>query len=47
MDKIIITFEDDTKKEYPKGITLREIIEDVKDNYEHEIICAKFKNQII
>ena len=47
MDKIILTFEDDTKKEYPKGITLREIIEDVQDNYEHEIICAKFKNQII
>ncbi len=47
MDKIVITFEDGTKKEYPKGITLREIIEDVKDNYEHEIICAKFKNQII
>ena len=47
MDRIIITFDDGTKKEYPKGITLREIIEDVKDNYEYEIICAKFKNQII
>ena len=47
MDKIIITFEDGTKKEYMKGITLREIIEDVKDKYVHDIICAKFKNQII
>ncbi|MBQ6495235.1 MAG: nucleoside kinase [Bacilli bacterium] len=47
MDRIIITFEDGTKKEYPRAITLRKIIEDVQENYEHEIICAKFKNQII
>lgn len=47
MDRIIITFEDGTKKEYPKAITLRQIIEDVQDNYEHDIICAKFKNQLI
>ncbi len=47
MDTIIITFEDGTKKEYPKGVSLREIVDDVKDKYEYEIICAKFKNQLI
>lgn len=47
MEKIIITFENGTKKEYPKGIKLSEIIETVKDEYEHEIISAKFKNQLI
>lgn len=47
MEKIIITFEDGTKKEYPKGIKLKNIIDDVKDNYEHKIISAKFKNQLI
>ena len=47
MEKIIITFEDGTKKEYPKGIKLREIIDDVEEKYEHKIISAKFKNQFI
>ena len=47
MEKIIITFDNGNKKEYPKGIKLKSIIEDVKDKYEHEIIVAKFKNQII
>lgn len=47
MEKIIITFEDGKKKEYQKGIKLREIIDDVKDNYKFPIICAKFKNQLI
>ena len=32
MEKIIITFENGTKKEYPKGIKLSEIIESVKEN---------------
>lgn len=47
MEKIIITFENGTKKEYPKGIKLAEIIKDVQENYEHDIISAKFKNQLI
>lgn len=47
MEKIIITFDNGTKKEYQKGIKLIDIINDIKDKYEHEIICAKFKNQII
>ena len=47
MEKIIITFENGTKKEYPKGIKLHEIIKDVEKDYPHQIISAKFKNQLI
>ena len=47
MGKIIITFENGTKKEYPKGIKLHEIIKDVEKDYPHQIISAKFKNQLI
>lgn len=47
MEKIIITFENGTKKEYPKGIKLSEIIESVKEDYDYEVISAKFKNQLI
>ena len=47
MEKIIITFETGEKREYPKGVKLSEIIEDIKKDYKYEIISAKFKNQII
>lgn len=47
MDNIIITFENGEKKEYKKGIKLKEIIEDIKKDYPFDIISAKFKNQII
>ena len=47
MEKIIISFENKTKKEYKKGIKLYEIIQDIKNDYPHEIISAKFKNQLI
>ena len=47
MEKIIITFENGVKKEYPKGIKLFEVIKDVQKDYEHDIISAKFKNQLI
>lgn len=47
MDTITITFDDNTKKEYIKGVKLKEIIEDVKDNYNYDIIIGKFKNQLI
>ena len=46
-NNIIITFEDGRKKEYKKGIKLKEILNDVKDNYETDIIYVKFKNRII
>ena len=47
MDNIIITFTNGKKKEYPKGIKLKEIIEDIKKDYPFDIISAKFKNQLI
>ena len=47
MEKIIISFENGTKKEYKKGIKLYEIIQDIKNDYPHDIISAKFKNQLI
>jgi len=47
MDNIIITFSNNDKKEYKKGIKLKEIIEDIKKDYKFDIICAKFKNQLI
>lgn len=47
MDNIIITFENGEKKEYKKGIKLKEIIEDIKKDYPFDIISAKFKNQLI
>jgi len=47
MENIIITFENGTKKEYHKGIRLKEIIEDIKNDYPFDIISAKFKNQLI
>ena len=47
MDTITITFEDGTKKEYIKGVKLKEIIEDVKDNYNYDILIGKFKNQLV
>lgn len=45
MDNVIITFEDDTKKEYYKGIKLGEIIKDVAPN--KEIICGSIDNVIL
>ena len=47
MENIIITFENGIKKEYKKGIKLKEIIEDIKKDYPFDIISAKFKNQLI
>lgn len=47
MDNIIITFSNGDKKEYKKGVKLKEIIEDIKENYPFDIISAKFKNQLI
>ena len=40
MNNIIITFEDGTKKEYRKGISLGEVIDDIMPS--KEIICGCF-----
>lgn len=47
MENIIITFESGIKKEYKKGIKLKEIIDDIRKDYPFDIISAKFKNQLI
>ncbi len=45
MNNIIITFEDDTKKEYHKGVKLGEIINDVAAD--RDIICGSIDNVIL
>lgn len=47
METIIITFENNTKKEYVKGIKLSDVIKDAKENYQYDIICGSYRNQII
>ena len=47
METIVLTFADGSKKEYIKGVKLIDVIKSVEDNYNFEIICGKFKNQII
>lgn len=45
MNNIIITFSDGTKKEYRKGIKLKEIINELPNK--KEIICANINNTIV
>ncbi len=45
MNNIIITFEDGSKKEYRRGIKVKEIIKDLM--IDREIICASFGNTIL
>lgn len=47
MDTITLTFENGEKKEYMKGIKLKEVIETIKDDYTHDIIAGVLKNHII
>lgn len=47
MDTVTITFDSGEKKEYVRGIKLKEIINDVKENYDYDILIGKFKNQLI
>jgi len=47
MNNITITFENGIKKEYPKGIILKDVIASVKEEYPNEIIFGKIKNNII
>ena len=47
METITITFENNEKREYQKGIKLEEIINDIKGEYEFDIICGIFKNEIL
>lgn len=47
MQSIIVTLDNGQKKEYVKGIKLREIVETLKKEYPEGVICAKYNNQII
>lgn len=47
MENIIITFEDGTKIEYPKGIKFSKVIDDMKNINSYDIISAKYENQLI
>ena len=44
MSNIIITFDDNTKKEFKKGITLREIIKEFNND---DIICGMYQGRIV
>lgn len=47
MQSIIVTLDNGQKKEYVKGIKLREIVETLQKEYPEGVICAKYNNQII
>ncbi len=47
MQTILITLDNGKKKEFVKGIKLREIINTLKKDYPYGVICGKFNNQII
>ena len=45
MENIVITFDDNQKRNYPSGVTLKEILIDC--DTKDEIVCAKFNNHVI
>lgn len=45
METIILTLDNGEKKEYVKGIKLKEVLEDLKSNYPTGIISAKYNNK--
>ena len=47
METIILTLDNGNKKEYVKGIKLREIIENLKEDYPKDIIFARYNGNII
>lgn len=47
MDTIIITFENGEKREYIKGVKFIDIVNDINNSYKYEILCGKFRNQIV
>ncbi len=47
METITITFDNGDKKEYVKGIKFIDIVNDLKDNFKYDILCGKFRNQIV
>lgn len=47
MENIILTLDNGKKKEFIKGIKLKEIIKVLKEEYPNDIIMAKYNNNII
>ena len=47
METIILSLDNGTKKEYVKGIKLKEVIEKLKNEYPNEIIFARYNGNII
>jgi len=47
METIIITLDNGKKKEYVKGIKLKEVISNLKEEYPEPIISAKYNSKII
>lgn len=47
VDTIIITFENGEKREYIKGVKFIDIVNDINNSYKYEILCGKFRNQIV
>ena len=47
MDTITITFDNGEKKEYTKGIKFIDVVNDIKSDYKYDILCGKFRNQIV
>ena len=47
METIILTLDNGTKKEFVKGIKLKEVINNIKEEYPNEIIFARYKGNII
>ena len=45
MERIILTLDNGEKKEYVKGIKLKEVLEDLKSNYPTGIVSAKYNNK--
>lgn len=45
LTNVTITFEDGTKREYPKGVKLKEIINDM--DLDVDVICGSFSNALI
>lgn len=47
MENIIISFEDGTKREYPKGVKFADVLKELKNVYKYDVISAKYMNQLI
>ena len=47
METIILTLDSGTKKEYVKGIKLKEVINNLKNEYPNDIIFARYNGNII